>query len=431
MSNTIPWNNEEWRLSGREISPATEYGAGEYEPFRNRLNTASRPVFFESSAGNLQNWMPEGFDWGKEGVQDIGDYSYKVHYKPGSTSGSDENFAYNYDLVDSVLRAPRGQLVEGGTYDILNPTTGQQTNRGHWEQSGSFFGDLFETATGLAKEFAPLATMAIGAGPLGGMIGSAAASGLGLTGLTAAQTAALGSAIGSGGITALSGGDIGDVLKSAAMAGAPQVIPKDLRNAINAARAIDAGNPLALLGIASSYLPGPTMPGAGISEDIQEGFFEPGGPGFSPTEYLGDAEVDRELRSLLGRYPAPFASTEVNLPTGNLEQDFFVAQTKQGPRIVDSAGNIGTFVNGEFVVDTGVTPDLSYAATGNRSSGEAPRRTAVPRNTAVSGSASSGFDPSLLFALGAMMTPQQQKKEEQQMAPVHAVQSPFGMDLLV
>jgi hypothetical protein len=42
--------------------------------------------------------------------------------------------------------------------------------------------------------------------------------------LTAAQTAALGSAIGSGGITALRGGDIGDVLKSAAAAGLPQVV---------------------------------------------------------------------------------------------------------------------------------------------------------------------------------------------------------------
>lgn len=435
MVNIIPWNNEEWRF---------------YVPEKNQLNTKSRPVFFDSAAGNLQNWMPEGFDFGNQGIQDIGDYSYKVAFAPGSTSGFDENWGYNYDLVESVLRAPRGQLGEGRAYDILNPTTGQQLGRGNWEKSGSFFGDLFETATGLAKEFAPLATMAIGAGPLGGMIGSAAASGLGLTGLTAAQTAALGSAIGSGGITALSGGDIGDVLKSAAMAGAPQFIPKDINAAINAARAIESGNPLALARIASSYLPGPTMPGAGISESIQEGFFEPGGPGFMPTEYLDDAEVDRELRSLLGRYPAPVAPSDwflgenimsgipewdmaavnAGLPIGNLEQDFYVAQTKEGPRIVDSAGNVGNFVNGEFVVDTGVTPNLSYAATGTPVAGKATGSTQAPSN-AASGAASSGFDPSLLFDLGAMMTPQQQKKEEQQMAPTRAVQSPFGMDLLV
>jgi hypothetical protein len=190
------------------------------------------------------------------------------------------------------------------------------------------------------------------------------------------------------------------------------------------------------------------MPGAGTDANIQEGFFEPGGPGFMPTEFLDDAEVDRELTSLLGRYPAPpppsdwflgenimsgvpewdMAAVNAGLPIGNLEQDFMVNERGQ---IVDNAGNIGNFVNGEFVVDTGVTPNLSYAATGNRSSGEAPRRTAVPRNTAVSGSASSGFDPSLLFALGAMMTPQQQKKEEEQMAPARAVASPFGMDLLI
>jgi hypothetical protein len=69
-----------------------------------------------------------------------------------------------------------------------------------------------------------MALMALGASPLGGMLGSSAASTLGISGLTAAQTAALGSAIGSGGITALRGGDIGDVLKSAAAAGLPQVV---------------------------------------------------------------------------------------------------------------------------------------------------------------------------------------------------------------
>lgn len=192
---------------------------------------------------------------------------------------------------------------------------------------------------------------------------------------------------------------------------------------------------------------GPTMPGAGISEDIQEGFFEPGGPGFMPTEYLDDAEVQRELTSLLNRYPAPaapsdwfpgenimsgipewdMAAVNAGLPIGNLEQDFMVNERGQ---IVDNARNIGNFVNGEFVVDTGVTPNLSYASTGTPVAGKAPGRAQAPSN-AASGAASSGFDPSLLFALGAMMTPQQQKKEEQQMAPTRAVQSPFGMDLLV
>ena len=189
---------------------------------------------------------------------------------------------------------------------------------------------------------------------------------------------------------------------------------------------------------------GPTMPGAGTSEDIQEGFFEPGGPGFMPTEFLDDAEVQRELQSLLGRYPAPpppsdwflgenimsgvpewdMAAVNAGLPIGNLEQDFFVEQAKEGPQIVDSAGNVGNFVNGEFVVDTGVTPNLSYAATGAPApSPRAPAPAPTP--------ASSGFDPALLFMLGAMMTPQEQKQQEEQMAPARAVASPFGMDLLL
>ena len=415
----------------------------------------------------MQNtFNPVGFDWSK-GSQNIGGTIYAPQMAPAYVTDEAGNIVYTETGVPALLAEgpdsesaqyvmrPKGytkydeaDFRPGGSFEVYD-LSGNLLGRDAFTKDqfgGSFFGDLFELATGLAKEYAPLATMAIGAGPLGGMIGSAAASGLGLTGLTAAQTAALGSAIGSGGITALSGGDIGDVLKSAAMAGAPQFIPKDINAAINVARAVESGNPLALARIASSYLSGPTMPGAGTSQDIQEGFFEPGGPGFMPTEYLDDAEVQRELRSLLGRYSATtpsdwflgenimsgvpewdMAAVNAGLPIGNLEQDFMVNERGQ---IVDNAGNIGNFVNGEFVVDTGVTPNLSYAATGTPVAGKAPGSTQAPSN-AASGAASSGFDPSLLFALGMMMTPQQQKKEEQQMAPTRAVPSPFGMDLLV
>ena len=261
---------------------------------------------------------------------------------------------------------------------------------------------------------------------------------------------------------ALISGDLGNVLSGALTGGigggAKNVfsdLPESVRAPVTAAvtSGLLGGDPTeaAIRAFAGNLMKsGPTMPGAGISEDIQEGFFEPGGPGFMPTEYLDDAEVDRELQSLLGRYPAPpppsdwflgenimsgvpewdMAAVNAGLPIGNLEQDFFVEQAKEGRRIVDSAGNVGNFVNGEFVVDTGVTPNLSYVATGTPVAGKATGSTQAPSN-AASGAASSGFDPSLLFALGAMMTPQQQKKEEQQMAPTRAVQSPFGMDLLI
>lgn len=421
----------------------------------------------------MQNtFNPVGFDWSK-GSQNIGGTIYAPQMAPAYVTDEAGNTVYTETGVPALLMEgpdsesaqyvmrPKGytkydeaDFRPGGSfevYDLSGKLLGREAfTRDHFGSRG-FFGDLFELATGLAKEYAPLATMAIGAGPLGGMIGSAAASGLGITGLTAAQTAALGSAIGSGGITALSGGDIGDVLKSAAMAGAPQFIPKDINAAINAARAIESGNPLALARIASSYLPGPTMPGAGTSEDIQEGFFEPGGPGFMPTEYLDDAEVDRELTSLLGRYPAPpppsdwflgenimsgvpewdMAAVNAGLPIGNLEQDFSVAQTKEGPRIVDSAGNVGNFVNGEFVVDTGVTPNLSYAAASAPATGKAPGKAPAAPSKAPAAPSGPAFDPNLLFALGMMMTPQQQKQQEEQMVSARAVPSPFGMDLLV
>lgn len=116
----------------------------------------------------------------------------------------------------------------GETRQILDPT-GKVLGYDAVEDpsSSGFFEDLFDTSFGLAKEIAPLATFAVGAGPLAGMLGGAAASTLGISGLSAAQTAALGSAIAGGANTALQGGGIGDVLKSAVMTAAPSfVIPQ-------------------------------------------------------------------------------------------------------------------------------------------------------------------------------------------------------------
>jgi hypothetical protein len=188
--------------------------------------------------------------------------------------------------------------------------------------------------------------------------------------------------------------------------------------------------------IGTSYAPGPAMPGT-TGNEITEGFFEPGGPGFMPTEYLDDAEVDRELQSLLGRYPAPpppsdwflgeniasgipewdMAAVNAGLPIGNLEQDFMVNERGQ---IVDNAGNVGNFVNGEFVVDTGVTPDLSYAAT----NAPAPAPSAAP-GKAPAPKAQSGFDPRLFSFLMGMMNQDEDKPDSYQVAQINA-RSPFG-----
>jgi hypothetical protein len=96
------------------------------------------------------------------------------------------------------------------------------------------------------------------------------------------------------------------------------VSTQDIGKGIGALRAIESGDPLALLKVASSYLPGPAMPGT-TGNEITEGFFEPGGEGFMPTasetavgggaETSGffDAEeaqaVQDDIASLLARYP--------------------------------------------------------------------------------------------------------------------------------
>lgn len=46
-------------------------------------------------------------------------------------------------------------------------------------------------------------------------------------------------------------------------------------------------------------------------------------------------------------------------PTGNLEQDFYVAQTPSGPVTIDNAGNQGSFVNGVWKIN----PDAARVTT--------------------------------------------------------------------
>jgi hypothetical protein len=397
--------------------------------------------------------------------------------------------AAGYDLAAQADQINKRKV----TFGLLTP-------------DGSLQGEQIRGSGSVFEKLAPMALMALGASPLGGMLGSSAASTLGISGLTAAQTAALGSAIGSGGITALRGGDIGDVLKSAAAAGLPQVVneivapfantigadvlnatdskflsdivsgavkgvpgalmsgdasnlltgavtgavgsqvgnelgltPQQSQLATNIASKLLQGGDLSLsdiVKIGTSFAPGSAMPGT-TGNEITEGFFDPGGPGFMPTEYLDDAEVDRELQSLLGRYPAPqppsdwflgeniasgipewdMAAVNAGLPIGNLEQDFMVNERGQ---IVDNAGNVGNFVNGEFVVDTGVTPNLSYAAT----NAPAPAPSAAP-GKAPAPKAQSGVDLSGLFAFMGMMNQDEDKPDPYQVAQINTP-SPFG-----
>ena len=120
-------------------------------------------------------------------------------------------------LTGRVSRTPAGS----NQYQMLGPN-GVETFEGY--KSKGFLGDMFSGLASIVRDTAPVWTAAIGMGPLGGMLGGAAASGLGITGLSAAQTAALGSAIAGGANTALQGGDIGDVLKGAFKTALPSFI---------------------------------------------------------------------------------------------------------------------------------------------------------------------------------------------------------------
>ena len=369
--------------------------------------------------------FPTNHDWTK-GPVTVGDIVYTPDWyqpsgegdtNPGGLTGITASLRGSTDPGVKYLRYdPSGAVIGEGTYT--------QGERGFFR---NFFSDLGSVLTDTPilqmasiipspiQPFAAAANAIINKDPLAGIAALAGAGGF----TDVANAARVASAIDKDNI-------LGAVTPGLSLAGISDIggfSAKDISNAARAADALRNGNPLALAGIASSYLPGPTMPGAGTSEDIQEGFFEPGGSGFMPTEYLDDAEVQRELTSLLGRYPAPpppsdwflgenimsgvpewdMAAVNAGLPIGNLEQDFSVAQAKEGPRIVDSAGNVGNFVNGEFVVDTGVTPNLSYAATSAPAPSprapapapaSTPRPTAAPRPAAESaGEQLTKFDP--------------------------------------
>lgn len=395
---------------------------------------------------------PVGFDW-SQGGQNIGGTIYQPMYDTtGGAAGVEQGSGTAADLgtqtLRSVYRYKEGQTAPGQTFEIIDPTTGQVTGTSRFKKPGNAWELLSEMAADLGPilQFTPLgpavaAINAVNAARTGDFL-PAVASVAGLGGYTDIANAAKAA-------SALKNEDyLGAIMPGLSAAGISDVggfSTKDIGSAVNVARAIESENPLALLGAASAYLPSPDM--FGTSGTGEEGFFEPGGEGFMPTEELSQEEVDRELRGLLNRYPAPaapsdlflgenvpsgipewdYAAASAGLPIGNLEQDFSVAQTKTGPVVTDSAGNVGTFVNGEFVPDTGVTPDLSYAATSTPAPGKAlaPGKPTAP--TAPGGPA---FDPSLLFALGAMMTPQQQKQQEQQQL-ARTVASPFGMDLIL
>jgi len=191
---------------------------------------------------------PAGFDW-TQGTQNIGGFTYQPIY---NSTGQGETFEQG--PLTQVLRYREGETGVGKSYDILDPTTWQKSGTGQFKEVGNL-GDMLQTA---AQDFAPLATFALGVGPLGGMLGGSIASALGIpvaasagaAGLSAAQVAALGSAAGGAGIGLAQGKPIGDVLEYAAKAVLPSFvlpqIPSTGTPAVDAA--IKAGAKVAMRG---------------------------------------------------------------------------------------------------------------------------------------------------------------------------------------
>ena len=472
-----------------------EWGQGYWSPVTARPAPAPAPAPLSTAIG------PVGFDWESKGNQTIGGFTYLPQH--GSWGGTPGDYSPG---IGEVHRYKEGQMGPGQKYDILNPNTGQVIGTGvvPKSSSGGFFGDFFDLAGTLVKEVAPLAATAVsmgGAAPLigglsaalgGGAAGTIAANALVQGGLGALQggdflESALRSAV-TGGvgqavnpIASSIGADVFNAtdskflsdIVSGAVKGVPGALMSgDASNLLTgavtgvvgsqvgdqlgltsqqsqvatniASKLLQGGDlsPADLMRIGTSFAPGPAMPGT-TGNEITEGFFDEDGPGFMPTEYLDDAEVDRELQSLLGRYPAPqppsdwflgeniasgipewdMAAVNAGLPIGNLEQDFSVAQTKEGPQIVDSAGNVGNFVNGEFVVDTGVTPNLSYAAT----SAPAPGPSAAPGKAPAPGPSPS---PSPAPRPSVAPTPRSSEAQLTRYDPVLAQVDPYDLDRL-
>lgn len=159
---------------------------------------------------------PVGFDWSK-GVQNIGGTIYAPRMDRAYVTDEAGNIRYDPETGQPALlmqgdgesaqyvMRPTGYVKyneadrrPGGSYEMYD-LSGKLLGREPFTKAdfgrSSFFGDLFDTATGLAKEMAPLAAFAVGANVLGPMIGNALA-GAGGAGSAAAGTGAGASTVG-------------------------------------------------------------------------------------------------------------------------------------------------------------------------------------------------------------------------------------------
>ena len=168
-------------------------------------------------------------------------YMYQPQFESVQMGQGEEGGRYEPGELQSILKYKEGQTAPGQAYDILDPKTKKLTGTGAFKKPGNLGSMLKEAAIDLGPLF--LAALGMpGAGSLGSIIGSSVAGGLGVTGLSAAQIAALGSTVGGAGLGLAQGQDPLDVLKNAALAGASAFLPSQVSSFLpsTGTKALDA-----------------------------------------------------------------------------------------------------------------------------------------------------------------------------------------------
>jgi hypothetical protein len=354
-------------------------------------------------------------------------------------------------------------LISGGLGGLSSAAQGGSFGSGFGK--GALAGGIGAFATPYLNEFANTASQAVG-GDMLGKIASGAVQGAGR------------SAIGA----AISGNSIGDALLSGAVGGATSAgtdllvkgtnstlgeylkdVPAPVRNAVTSAATAgllgkDPGKAVinALIGNLMKEV-SPTggkkladVTGAGAIE----GFFDKEGEGYYEGTIIPDWDVLPEAAapSFFPEFEQPLLTAEpTSTPISASERNAFLEANIDDPATVEELmrgyypelyrepvdNEMAKFLRQQELAQAGESPlggmgpgakelpliNVSGAPSTAPAPGKAPGKApAAPRGPA--------FDPNLLFALGAMMTPQQQKQQEQYQT-ARTVASPFGMDLLL
>jgi len=367
--------------------------------------------------------------------------SQKVDTEPVQIFAGPEDNQYLVGTEDNPEYAAFKKRMQDAGYSIgMSDIPGYKYDKNFtiFDPSGKAVGEptrlqtgqgFFSSLSGLAKETAPVWMTALTMGGGASALGQA----LGFSG-TAAQT--VGNALISGGTTALGGGDLQDVLKNTALAGglayAGQTLAPGISEALGGGSAGGAGSAAAQAGIrqllsgqgldpeklalsaamggAKGYAP--DMPGVG---DVgQEGFFDIGGEGYVPDMPGEGAFLGENVPSGIPDWD--FAAVEAGLPIGNLEQDFVV---DQNGNIIDTAGNRGEFIDGEWAVRTDPRDFSNYTAP-SKPPAPAAAPTAAPKTAA-----GPGLNLNALIAALAAAGYREEEPDPYQVAQINA-QSPFG-----